>query len=79
MKKRFVPNDILQGTVYKKITYTIMVSFENGHNFRDACNYSCHRSSSGGGSGIGSSSNSCSIIRPIVTYACEAWVLKETI
>jgi len=33
MNKSFVPNDILQGTVYKKITSTIMVNFENGHNF----------------------------------------------
>ena len=52
MKKSFVTNDISQGTVHKKITYTIMVSSGNGHNFRDACSYSCHRSSSGGGSGI---------------------------
>jgi len=44
----------------KKITYTIIVSFENGHNFCDTCNYSCHRSISGGGSGTGSSNHSCS-------------------
>ena len=60
MKKSSVPNDILQGTVYKKNTYMVMISFENGHNFHDACSYSCHRISSGGGSGTGSSSHSSS-------------------